>query len=187
MGAVGLGIAAAAAVASAGYGIYAGERARSEAARQYREQRRLAEAQRQREEAQLAENERKQQELYDRQVAEQRATEERLRAEQNAAIERARSEVPGLQSRLGEDLLSQQQHAYTRMAPQLEARLNALGLLQSGALPEAQAKYQADLEARRQAALSDFGTSAARELSIDRPLGASSEDIARQYETCAAI
>lgn len=183
MGPVGLGIAAVAISAgAAGYGVYAGERARSESARQYQESKRQAQQQRQQEQQQLADNELKQQTLYDQQVAEQKATEDRLRAEQTAAIDRARGEVPGIQAKLGEDLLAQQQHAYGRMAPQLEARLNALGLLQSGALPEAQAKYQADLEAQRQAALADFGTSAARELNIDRPLAASSDDVGRQYE-----
>ena len=177
-----IGVIAAVAVASAGYGVYAGERAKSQAARQYKESRDQANQQRDQERQQLVDNDLKQQELYDRQKAEQTATEERLRAEQRGAIEKARGEVPGLQAKLGEDLLAQEQRAYTRMAPQLEARLNALGLLQSGALPEAQAKYQADLESQRQAALSDFGTSAARELNIERPLAASSEDIGRQYE-----
>lgn len=183
MGPVGLGIAAVALSAgAAGYGIYAGERARSDAARQYAEAKRNAAAQQEQEQRQLAENEVKQQALYDRQVAEQKATEDRLRAESSASIERARGEVPGLQAKLGEDLLAQQEHAYERMAPQLESRLNALGLLQSGALPEAQARAQGDLEARRQAALADFGNDANRELAIDRPLAASSDDVGRQYE-----
>lgn len=131
----------------------------------------------------MADNEAKQQALYDKQVADQKATEDSLRAQQNDALTKVRGEVPGMQAQLGEDLLSQQQHAYSRMAPQLEARLNALGLLQSGALPEAQAKYQSDLEAQRQAALADFGTSASRELNITRPLANSSEDVGRQYDS----
>lgn len=178
-----MGVVAAVAVASAGYGVYAGERARSEAARQYNESKRAAAAQRQQDERQLAENDVKQQALYDKQVADQKATEESLRVQQDAALAKARGEVPGMQAQLGEDLLNQQTHAYERMAPQLEARLNALGLLQSGALPEAQAKYQGDLEAQRQAALADFGTSAARELNITRPLANSSEDVGRQYDS----
>lgn len=183
MGPVGLGIATlVVAAGSAGYGVYAGERARSESARQYRQSREDARQQRAQEQEQMAANEEKQKTLYDQQVAEQKSTEERLRGEQSAAIERARGEVPGLQAKLGEDLLAQQTHAYSRMAPQLEARLNALGLLQSGALPEAQAKYQGDLEAQRQAALADFGNTANRELAIERPLAASSEDVGRQYE-----
>lgn len=182
MGPAAIPIAIALSAAAAGYGAYAGERARSQAAQQYRDSQRNAQQQRAEEKAQFAENETRQQELYDRQVAEQKATEDRLRAEQTAAIARARGEVPGLTTKLGEDLLGQQEHAYARMAPQLEARLNALGLLQSGALPEAQAKYQADLEAQRQAALADFRGSADRELSIDRPLAASSDDVNRQYE-----
>lgn len=166
---------------STGYGVYAGERARSDGARQYQDSKNQAKEQRRQEQQQMAENEARQEKLFADQRAEQAATEERLRTEQSGAIERARGEVPGLQSKLGEDLLAQQERAYSRMAPQLEARLNALGLLQSGALPEAQAKAQGDLEARRQAALSDFGISASRELSIDRPLAASSADVERQY------
>jgi hypothetical protein len=178
-----VGAAAVVAIAASGYGVYAGERARSEQARQYRES--VAEARRQRatEEQQMADNEVKQQALYDKQVADQKATEDSLRAQQSAALDKARGEVPGMQAQLGEDLLAQQTHAYERMAPQLEARLNALGLLQSGALPEAQAKYQGDLESQRQAALADFGTSAARELNITRPLADSSEDVGRQYDS----
>jgi len=184
MGPVGLAIAAVSlSAAAAGYGVYAGERARSESARQYRESRAQAEQQRVQEQQQMADNEAKQQALYDKQVADQKATEDSLRAQQNDALTKVRGEVPGMQAQLGEDLLSQQQHAYSRMAPQLEARLNALGLLQSGALPEAQAKYQSDLEAQRQAALADFGTSASRELNITRPLANSSEDVGRQYDS----
>lgn len=182
MGPAAIPIALALSAASAGYGVYAGERARSESARQYRASREEARTQRAQEQQQMADNELKQQTLYDKQVAEQKATEDRLRGEQSAAIDKARGEVPGLQAKLGEDLLAQQTHAYERMAPQLEARLNALGLLQSGALPEAQARYQSDLESQRQAALADFGNSANRELAIDRPLAASSDDVGRQYE-----
>lgn len=132
---------------------------------------------------QLVENDAKQQALYDKQVADQTATEQRLRGEQDASLARVRGEIPGMQAQLGDDLLKQQQHAYTRMAPQMEARLNALGLLQSGALPEAQAKYQGDLEAQRQAALADFGTNAAQRLNIEQPLANSSADVGRQYDS----
>lgn len=182
MGALAIPIAVAVSAASAGYGIYAGERARSDAARQYRTARDEAREQRNREAAQLEADKAEMRALEERQRAEQTATEERLRREQGEALTRVRGEVPGMQAKLGEDLLAQQQKAYSRMTPQMEARLNALGLLQSGALPEAQAKYQGDLEAQRQVALADFGMSASRELNIDRPLAYSSEDVGRQYE-----
>lgn len=175
-------IAAGASVAATGYGIYAGERARSDAARQYRESKAQAEQARRDELAQLQADKVAMRELEEKQRAEQTATETRLRQEQEGTLARVRGEVPGMQQQLGEDLLKQQEYAYKRMAPQMESRLNALGLLQSGSLPEAQAKAQGDLEAQRQAALADFGTSARRELNIDRPLAYSSEDVGRQYE-----
>ena len=99
---------------------------------------------------------------------------------QQAARERARSEalaaLPGIQSQLGEDLLKQQTTAFERINPLIEQRLNALGLLQSGALPEAQAKYQKELESSRQAKLADFGTNAQQQLMIDVPLASSQAD-----------
>ncbi len=156
------------AVASAGYGVYAGERAKAAQQRAYNEAKTQAEKDRIRQEQQMADNERRQQELYDKQVAEQKATQERVRGE-----------LPGMKERLGSDLLTQQEAAYARMTPQMEARLNALGLLQSGALPEAQAKAQKDLEMQRQAALSDFSTNAERQISIDQPYA----DMNRNIET----
>ena len=163
-----IGVVAAVAVASAGYGVYSGERARAQAQRQYNDAKTQAERDRLRQEDQMAENERKQEELYQKQVAEQKATQERVRAE-----------IPGMKDQLGADLLTQQEAAYARMTPQMEARLNALGLLQSGALPEAQAKAQKDLESQRQAALADFSMNATRETEIARPY----EDMKSRLET----
>lgn len=183
MGPVGLGIAAVALSAgAAGYGVYAGERARSEAARQYQDAKNNAAQQRTQDQQQLAQNNKAQQDLYDKQVADQKATDDSLRTQQDAALAKAKGEVPGMQAQLGDDLLAQEQHAYTKMQPQMEARLNALGLLQSGALPEAQAKYQSDLESQRQAALSQFGANAAQQLNITQPLANSSADVGRQYD-----
>ena len=143
MGPVGIGIAVALSAASLGYGIYAGERARSDAAKRYADDKQEAKAQGELEKRQMVENEAKAQALYDKQVADQKAQEDSLRAQQDATLAKVRGEVPGMQVKLGEDLLSQQSKAYDRMAPQLEARLNALGLLNSGALPEAQAPKRA--------------------------------------------
>jgi membrane protein involved in colicin uptake len=161
-------VAAVAAVGALGYGIYAGERAQKQAQQQYNDARAQAERQRTAEQQQMADNERRQEELYQKQVAEQKSTQDRVRAE-----------IPGMKDQLGADLLTQQEAAYNRMTPQMEARLNALGLLQSGALPEAQAKAQKDLEMQRQAALADFSTSATRETEIARPY----EDMKSRLET----
>lgn len=118
---------------------------------------------------------------------EQLAASESL-AKQQALREAARSkalaELPGLKQKLGTELLSQQEQAFKRINPIIEQRLNALGLLQSGALPEAQAKYQADLESQRQARLSEFGLGAEKQLSIDAPISSSITDadtLGRQY------
>ncbi len=175
-------IGAVAAVASVGYGVYAGERASSTSARQYRQARADAQTQQQAQERNLAAYESEQKALYDKQVADQKATEDRLRSEQAASLEKVKAEVPGMQAQLGSDLLGQQEKAYAKMDPQIEARLNALGLLNSGALVEAKAKAQGDLESQRQAALADFGTNASQRLNIDQPLANSSADVNRQYE-----
>lgn len=151
-------VAAVAAVGALGYGIYSGERARAQAQQQYDDAQRNAQAQMTEEQRQMAENDRRMEEQRQRQIAEQAATRERVLGE-----------LPGMKERLGADLLTQQEAAYARMTPQMEARLNALGLLQSGALPEAQAKAQKDLEMQRQAALSDFSMGAEKQLNIIQP------------------
>ena len=79
------------------------------------------------------------------------------------------AKIPGLQEQLGNDLLQQQNYAYAKILPQIEQRLNAMGILQSGALPEAQTKAFADLENARQARLSDFGTSATQNTELNLP------------------
>lgn len=164
------------------YGIYAGERARRAAAQSEANARNDIRLQQENEEKRLRQERIESQELMFRQQAEQKATEDRLRAEQAAALEKVKGEVPGIQAQLGSDLLGQQEKAYAKMDPQIEARLNALGLLQSGALVEAKTKAQGDLESQRQAVLADFGTNAASRLRIDQPLVNSSEDVGRQYE-----
>ena len=164
------------------YGIYAGERARRENERAQAKARTDAIEQREADDRRLRQERIESQELMFRQQAEQKATEERLRSEQDASLARVKGEVPGIQAQLGADLLGQQEKAYAKMDPQIEARLNALGLLQSGALVEAKAKTQGDLESQRQATLADFGTNAAMRLGIDQPLVNSSADVGRQYE-----
>lgn len=182
MGPAAIPIAIGLSAAAAGYGVYAGERARSDSARQYNEQKQMAMQQRKEDQARLAQNKVDEQALYDRQVSDQKSTDADLRAQQDASLAKVRGEVPGMEAKLGEDLLAQQEHAYSRMAPQLENRLNALGLLQSGALPEAQAKYQGDLESQRQAALASFRSNADQQLNINQPLANSSADVGRQYD-----
>lgn len=170
------------AVAGTGYGIYAGERAKAAATSQYGQARQDAQQNRQDDLARAAQEKLDSQALYDKQVAEQNATNASLKSQQDASLADVRSKIPGMTDQLGADLLAQQEHAYTKMAPQLENRLNALGLLQSGALPEAQAKAQGDLESQRQAALAAFRQNADNTLNIQQPLANTQADIGRQSD-----
>ena len=176
-----LGIAAVAlSAASAGYGVYASERARRATQRSVDEARRDQQAYQAKQDAQMAQDKADMAANLKAQEETQRATNTELAGKQEAARQQALASVPGLQEKLGADLLSQQEYAYKRMAPQMEARLNALGLLQSGALPEAQAKYQGDLESQRQATLASFGTNAQHQLSIQAPQALTEADVNRQ-------
>ena len=173
IGIIGLGMGA--------YGIAAGERAKSDARDQYNQAKSDAERQAAAERAQMVLDKQEMDDMYGRQKVEQAQTTARLKSEQEASLAQVRSQIPGMESRMGEDLLAQQEYAYKRMAPQLESRLNALGLLQSGALPEAQARVQGDLESQRQAALADFRRNAENQLNIQQPLANTSADVERQY------
>lgn len=167
---------------AAGYGVYAGERAKAAAANQYNQARQDAQQNRQSDLARAAQEKADSQALYDKQVADQNTTNASLKAQQDASLTDIRSKIPGMTNQLGADLLAQQEHAYTRMAPKIEGRLNALGLLQSGALPEAQAKAQGDLESQRQAALASFRQNADNTLNIQQPLANTQADIGRQSD-----
>ncbi len=102
--------------------------------------------------------------------------------QRNKTLAELKAKVPGLTAQLGENLLNEQQHAYERINPIIEQRLNALGLLQSGALPEAQAKYQGDLESQRQSRLADFSFDAANRFDLGMPYDISEQDIGLQQQ-----
>lgn len=187
MGPVGLGIAAVAiSTISAGYGIYAGERAAIAQKRQAEQARKDMLAAQAKQDAQMAQDKADMAANLAEQKKTQEETNTKLAAEQEAARQKSLAAVPGMQQQLGSDLLAQQQAAYTKMAPQMETRLNALGLLQSGALPEAQAKYQGDLETQRQAKLAQFGMDAQNQLSILQPQALSESDVVRQSNAMSA-
>lgn len=97
--------------------------------------------------------------LADKQAAEREQTRQQVLAR-----------IPALRQELGSDLLKQQNYAYEQIRPQIEQRLNAMGILQSGALPEAQTRAFRDLENARQARLSDFSTQATQDLELGLPL-----------------
>ena len=141
-------------------------------------------------------------EVFDkaRQEASERLSVLKMRGEQESQQEKARlsardqrtktlaelqAKVPQLRQQMGDELLKEQQHSFERMNPIIEQRLNALGLLQSGALPEAQAKYQADLESQRQARLGEFEIGANQNLQLNMPWDISEQDLGLAADTMA--
>lgn len=169
-----------------GYGVYASIQAQKSMQRNIDQQRQDARQAEQRQAAQMAQDKADMAANLEAQKKTQEETNIRLAAEQEEARQKSLASVPGMQQQLGSDLLAQEQAAYKRMAPQMEARLNALGLLQSGALPEAQAKYQGDLESQRQAQLAQFGINAQHQLNIQQPLANTSADVQRQSQAMQA-
>lgn len=143
-----------------GYGIYASQRAASQARQQYNDAQAAAQQQQAQQQAMLQQQQTQQQAQLASQAQQQSDAAAKQQAMEQSALSNAQAQIAPTQQALGQNLLAQEQQAYTKMTPQMEARLNALGLLQSGALPEAQAKYQADLESQRQAALATYGTNA---------------------------
>jgi len=89
--------------------------------------------------------------------------------EREALRKETLAKIPGLREQLGNELLDQQNYAYSKIAPQIEQRLNAMGILQSGALPEAQTRAFKDLEMARQARLGEFTTGATQNLELNLP------------------
>lgn len=98
--------------------------------------------------------------MAEKQAAEQAQTLADIRAAQQASIDAEKAAIPGLQDTLSQSLIAQNHQAFVDQEPLMEQRLNDLGLLQSGALPAQQAKYQAALDSQRQAALANFGINA---------------------------
>lgn len=164
------------------YSIYAGQRATRAQEQAMADAKNDVRLQQEREDARIRQERIESQNLALKQEQEQAATNERIRKENADALEAAKTSLPGLQDKLGADLLEQQNRAYAKMSPQIEARLAALGLLNSGALVDAQARAQGDLEAQRQARLSDFSTNATQRLNIDIPLAQKQADVDRLYQ-----
>lgn len=167
-------VVAVVAVASAGYGAFSGEKARKTAAQQYADAKSQAERDRINQEAQVR---------ADKQEMEDLAAEQKK--EQEATLAKIKGEIPGIQNQLGSDLLTQQNYAYDKITPQLEARLNALGLLKSGALAESQSKAYKDLEMQRQAILADFGTKANASVSLDKPYDLMKDNLQAERDNLA--
>lgn len=87
------------------------------------------------------------------------------------------SQLPGIEDQVGKSLLNQQNLAYQQIQPLIEQRLNAMGILQSGALPEAQARAFKELETARQGRLADFDINNRQMLNFQMPLNAMQGDM----------
>lgn len=126
--------------------------------------------------------------LQQRQEEETRRNTERetARGEREKMRTELLAKIPELRQRLGDDLMAQQTASYEKLNPIIEQRLNALGLLQSGALPEAQAKAQKELEMARQSRLGDFELGARQKLELGLPLDNLEEDLGSAKENYLA-
>lgn len=153
-------VAAGAAVASLGYGIYSSQEAAATQAKQYAQARQDAQAQQQQQQAMLQQQQQQQAALASQQTAQQQETYAQQQQAQKDALAAAQAQIPVIQGQLSQSLSDSQKQAMTSQEPLIEGRLNALGLLQSGALPAQQAKYQADLASQAQQELANYGTSA---------------------------
>lgn len=153
-------VAAVAAIGSLGYGIYAGERAQAEQKREYAQAQADAKAQQAQQAALLQDQQAKSQALSTQQSQEQKDAFAAQQALQQNALTTAQGQIPINQKALSDSLIASEQQAQTAMNPALEARLNALGLLNSGALPAQQAIQQANLDSQRQQALTQYGVNA---------------------------
>lgn len=96
------------------------------------------------------------------------------KADQEAAYGKTRADIlaslPGIESNFNANAMATQQDAFKRLSPLAEARLNALGILQSGALPEAQAKIMGDLDRARSSRINDFDLNARSMADLQLPV-----------------
>lgn len=165
MGLAGVGLAVA--ISSLGYGIYAGEKAQGLQNRAIQDAKNQADEQKQ-----------QQAQQYQDQIAQEKATTAaNLATEQQTAADTKAAQAQALAAEqaaigtnsttLGNSLADQTAAAFAKQQPIAEGRLNSLGLLQSGALPAEQAKYQADLQSQSQAALAQYQIGAQGQLTQD--------------------
>ncbi len=148
------------AISSLGYGIYAGQQAKAEQQREYNQARSDAQTQQAQQAAMLKDQQAQQTALAAQQQQQQAATVAQQQQAQKDALAGAQAQIPVIQGQLSQSLANSQQQAMSQQEPLIEGRLNALGLLNSGALPAQQAQYQAQLASQAQQELANYGTSA---------------------------
>lgn len=186
MGPVGLGIAAVSiAAASAGYGVYAGERAQQAQANAVRNAQSQADQQRKDQQSQYAQQQAQMAAQTQANLAQEAQTKADTQAAQQQALTAEQAAIGTNSTTLSNSLANQNTAAMTKQEPLLENRLNALGLLSSGALPEGQAKYQADLQAQADATLANYQIGAQGQLTQNT--NAATADQVRQSEANALL
>lgn len=153
-------VAAVAAIGALGYGIYSSQEAMAQSREQFNEAQKQAQANQQAQEQMVQQQQQQAQQLQQQQQAEQQANIQAQQTAQQTALANAQAAIPGIQQQLGQSINQQNQLALQQQEPVIEGRLNQLGLLNSGALPEAQAKYQAALGSQLQGTLANYGTQA---------------------------
>lgn len=123
------------------------------------------------------------------QVAQQKQTNQ-YSAQQAAQLQEQKDlqtqmlgQLPGMEQQMGQNLAGQTQYAFNQIQPQIEQRLNALGILQSGALPEAQAKAFGDLQNAAQAQIGNFDMNARNMIQLQYPMQYTGQDIGLQQQS----
>lgn len=153
-------VGAVAAVSSLGYGIYSSQEAAHTQAKEYAQSQEAAKQQQQQQQSMLNQQLQQQKDLAAQQQQQQTATQQANQSAQQQALAAAQAQIPVNQAALSQSLSASQQQAMAQQQPLIEGRLNALGLLQSGALPEAQARYQSQLASQAQQDLTQYGVNA---------------------------
>lgn len=160
-----LGIAATSISAlSLGYGIYSGQQAQKAQARAISSAQDQANQQRADQQAQYADQQKQMAATTASNLAQEQKTKQDTMAAQAQALADEKAAIGTGSQTLSNTLANQNTAAFTKEQPLIEQRLNALGLLSSGALPAQQAKYQADLQSQADAALGNYQVGAQGQL-----------------------
>lgn len=103
-------------------------------------------------------------------------------AQRAQILAQLQAQVPVLGNQMSNQLADQTKYAYNQIDPIIQQRLNALGLLQSGALPEAQTKAFQNLQMSAQGRVQDFMNQANQQLQLQVPLMNTESDIGSQQQ-----
>jgi len=173
--------AAVTAVASLGYGIYAGQQAQTasrNAVAQANQNAQNAQAQEQQqyqqqqaqEAAQTAQN-----------LATEQQTAQQTQAAQATALAQEQASIGTNSTTLQNAMTGQEQAALAQQAPIIQSQLQGSGLANGGASAEALAQYQAGLAANAQTDISNYQVSADQQLNLD-----TNADTAQQVQAAEA-